>query len=651
VNADDPRRAPQWALIVDVICVLALVLAAGVAAGDGIRVRVLGWRIAITSPYRILAWAIGAAGVRHLLVPNPPIHRNLRARVAAWRASIAASPQAVRLLENARAPLPAGEANLFERSGGGPGAIVEWCGVFLAFSLLVAAFTWPQLRHMDSVPDLGDPLFSIWRLSWINHQLLRNPLSLFDGNTFFPERFTLTYSDPVLISALLSAPLFWLGIDGVLIYNIVFLAAWVVSGAAMYLLARALTGRRDAAAIAGVVFTLYPYRFDHYSHLELQMTLWMPIALWALHRTLARSRIADALAAGGAFVLQMLSSLYYGAYFAIYLIVVGGAMWAGRHFPTRPAIKLAAGAALAAVLIAPVVSVYRSGKAVVGERNDDAVKDFSAIPRDYLEPHFRARVYQRFVDDRLHERQLFPNVTTVAVALIGAWPPMTAATIAYTTGVALTFDASLGMNGMVFPWLRAYVPGYRSVRVPPRFSMLLGMTLAILCGYGAARLFTRWPRHRAVILVAIAGAMMIEALPDIRLVPVWKEPPAIYGSLSAASPRVLAEFPSWEQTGDSGMDTRYIYFSTFHWQTLVNGYSGYFPPSYIEFQHRTRDFPSEASLQYLRERGVEYISWHGAFSKPGRAERTAAILDARPDLELVAKAPWQGSESRLYRLR
>ena len=58
-------------------------------------------------------------------------------------------------------------------------------------------------------------------------------------------------------------------------------------------IARALTGRRDAAAIAGVVFTLYPYRFDHYSHLELQMTLWMPIALWALHRTLARSRIAD----------------------------------------------------------------------------------------------------------------------------------------------------------------------------------------------------------------------------------------------------------------------------------------------------------------------------------------------------------------------
>ena len=228
---------------------------------------------------------------------------------------------------------------------------------------------------------------------------------------------------------------------------------------------------------------------------------------------------------------------------------------------------------------------------------------------------------------------------------------MSVATIAYASGLAFSFDASLGMNGVVFPWLRDYVPGYRSIRVPPRFSILGGMTLAILCGYGAARLFVRWPRRRAVILAAVVGAMMVEALPDIRLERVWLEPPAIYASLDARSPHVLAEFPTWEQTGDSAMDTRYIYFSTFHWQRLVNGYSGYFPPSYIEFQHRTRDFPPDAALTYLRDRGVEYVGWHGAFSEPGRAERTAAILDARPDLELVAKAPWQGSESRLYRLR
>jgi hypothetical protein len=119
----------------------------------------------------------------------------------------------------------------------------------------------------------------------------------------------------------------------------------------------------------------------------------------------------------------------------------------------------------------------------------------------------------------------------------------------------------------------------------------------------------------------------------------------------AAAREALAEFPTPEQTRDVGLDARYMYFSTFHWGKLLNGHSGFFPKSYIEFAYRTGDFPSDASLRYLRERGVEYIGWHGAFTNPGHYQRTAALLDARPDLELVGVAPWQGSESRLYRFR
>ena len=51
---------------------------------------------------------------------------------------------------------------------------------------------------------------------------------------------------------------------------------------------------------------------------------------------------------------------------------------------------------------------------------------------------------------------------------------------------------------------------FKGLRVPARFSLLAGMTLAILAGYGAARLLERWPRQR----VALAGAML--ALVDRR---------------------------------------------------------------------------------------------------------------------------------------
>jgi len=177
------------------------------------------------------------------------------------------------------------------------------------------------------------------------------------------------------------------------------------------------------------------------------------------------------------------------------------------------------------------------------------------------------------------------------------------------------------------------------------------MTVAVLCGYGAARLLGRWPHRRSAILLALLAPILIEALPKLALEPVWTEPPAIYERLTGQPPHVIAEFPTPEVTGQAWSDARYVYFSTFHWQNLVNGSSGFPPRSYFDFLHHTKDFPSEASLRYLRDRGVQYIAWHGPFTYPGRYQRTVEMLDSRSDLELVAVAPWQGSESRLYRFR
>ena len=504
---------------------------------------------------------------------------------------------------------------------------------------------------MNEVPDIGDPLFSVWRLSWIAHQLPRNPATLFDANIFYPERRTLAYSDSIFIPGVVAAPFLWSGLNRIVVYNLLFTSAFVFSGWTMYLLVRALTGRRDAAVVAGAVFALYPYRFEHYSHLELQMTMWMPLALWGLHRTLARARVRDGLLTGLAFALQTLSSLYYGAFFAAYLAVAGTLLWIGRPFRFKSIGMLAAGTALAAILISPVASQYIASVPVRGEWNLDMVRAYSAQPRDYLKPHASSRVYGGWSHDGLPERQLFPTLTPLALALVGACPPMSTATIAYTVAWVFTVDASLGMNGVTFRWLR-HAPLYRSIRAPARMSILGGMTLAILSGFGAARLFGRWPRARVPIAAAILMLIAIETRPSLRLERVWAEPPAIYASLTGQTSGALAEFPTPEQTGLVGSDTRYLDFSTVHWHPLLNGYSGFFPDSYIQFLQKTSDFPSGASLQYLRERGVEYIAWHGAFTIPVQFRIVARRLDARSDLlELVAAAPWQGGESRLYRFR
>ena len=61
------------------------------------------------------------------------------------------------------------------------------------------------------------------------------------------------------------------------------------------------------------------------------------------------------------------------------------------------------------------------------------------------------------------------------------------------------------------------------------------------------------------------------------------------------------------------------------------------------------EFPYDNSIAYLRKRGVTHVTWHGAFTNPVRYANSAALLDAEQDLELIAVAPWEGSEWRLLK--
>src|SRR5262249_41959776 len=146
------------------------------------RFELLGVRVSVSSAVRPLLFALALLAIRLWFDRRPP-----------WLVK--------RLREAARMPLPFGEAQLFGPFHGAsrPERWWEFAIVLLAFVLVTAAFTWPQVIRMSGVPDLGDPLFSIWRISWVNHRIWTHPATLFDTNIFYPERLTLTYSDPVIV--------------------------------------------------------------------------------------------------------------------------------------------------------------------------------------------------------------------------------------------------------------------------------------------------------------------------------------------------------------------------------------------------------------------------------------------------------------------
>ncbi len=519
----------------------------------------------------------------------------------------------------------------------------------LLFTFLTGVMTYPQVLHMtDGVHDDGDPLMVTWVLAWVAHQLPRAPAHLFDANIFYPDRNALAFSETLIVPGVIVAPLHWLGVGSILIHNLVFLSGFAISGVGVALLVRRLTGNAGAAILAGIVFAFPPYRIDHYAHLQLQQTQFIPLAMWAFHVLLDTGRLRDGVLLGVSVACQMLSCMYYGLFLIPYMTVVCGAMLiADGTMPRKRLAALAAAAAVLFVAMIPAGRAYMAARDVVGERGRAEVADGSATWRNYLAPPevnaVYGRVFARFMQP---ERRLFPGFVAIALAIVGLWPPVSATRLAYGLGLLLAFDVSLGFNGVVYRALYDYFLPFKALRIPARMGLMVGFSLAVLAGHGATRLVSRLRSQpmRQAVLVTLGGLMLVEyASTPLELFTVPRNPPESYADLirdRGDSPTaVLFEFPTSVLS-----DPAYLYYSTFHWQYLISGYSGFFPPSYVRLARAVKNFPDEPSIDAIKSHGVRYLVVHGEYLYGGRYERLIPELDRRSDLALVSRRPWQHAD-------
>lgn len=527
-----------------------------------------------------------------------------------------------------------------------------WREVLLVTVGLTAAVAFvlrEQFADFYLVPDFGDPLFSMWRIGWVAHQVVADPRHLFNANIFYPEPGTLTYSDSVVLPALSVAPLLWLGVPIALVYQILFLAAFILSGTATYLLARGLGMTAGASWIAALFFALCQYRLEHYSHLELQISLWMPLALLAGQRLMATGRARYVVLLAAAMAAQWYSSMYYGVFLTVcvgaFLCALAPAWRAGWSRWAAGMAALLLGVALAL----PLARVYKSTEAARGTRNADVVQWYSARPSDYFAPNSRSRYYGTLVDTE-SERELFPHFVPLTLAAIGICPPLTGARLAVLVFGVTAFDGSLGFNGHWYRTAYDMFGPLKSMRVPARFAMLVSLALAVFAGVGAGRLAVRFksPLAGYVVVSVVTAAFLIETRPILRLRPVWNAPPSLYASLGPGSGAVLFEYP----LGRDGLvnNFAYEYFSTWHWTPTVNGYSGFSPRSYGDLVDKTLDFPLGDSVPYLRQRGVTHVALHCRFWYDDACEITMKRLAADQRFTLLASTTWYGKPARLYEL-
>lgn len=536
-------------------------------------------------------------------------------------------------------------------------------GATVLFTVMWAVMTYPQVRQLRTgVNDVGDPLLNTWALAWVAHQLPFAPAHVFDANIFYPERRTLAYSETLLAPAVAGAPLLWLGAGPVLVYNLLLMAAFVASGVGTALLVRDLTGSGTAGLVSGAIFAFLPAKFDHYAHFQLLLTQWIPLSLWAFHRFVATERYKWAALMGVAVGAQALTSIYNTLFLAILIATVAAVMllseW--RRLPRRlPGLALAV--AVSAVLATPAAIAHLRASEIVGERSRGDAESGSATWLDFLSAGPGNRLYGKSTSSwGRAERHLFPGVLALGLAAIALWPPYSTARLAYLVALVVMVDVARGFNGLIYPLLYDYVFVFRSLRVPARMAMAAGLPLAVLAGFGLSRLLAWVPSRRQGLLAgALIGVVMIESWTGpLALASVPTAPPEIYADLLADKgepprktmirrlsdrpPLVILELPINQD------DPTFMYYSTFHWQTLVNGYSGFYSPRYVMLHDTLTRFPAHGALEELARLQTRYVLVHGEMLSPARYRELTAQIEASPSFRLIAKRPWKGSEIALY---
>jgi hypothetical protein len=527
---------------------------------------------------------------------------------------------------------------------------------------VAVAATYPLIRHLTThLPnDLGDPVLVAWTLGWDAAAIGRGVSGIFDAPSFFPYLHTLAYSDHLLGLAIFTAPVQWLTANPVLTYNIAFIASFVQAGAGMYVLARALTGRRDAAALAALAYAFTPFRIAHLAHLQWLMTGWLPLSLWALHRYFSAGALAFLLASVGAYLLQSLTASYF-TYFGLLPLAAVAIVEAWRTRPPlrRTVTHVVAAAALAAVVLAPVVSAYYRARADHDfVRKPSEIAALSADAGDYFRAHNHVALWRQ-ARPGTGEHELFPGAVMVLLAGAALFAPRRPAAIRirlYAAIAAAAIVLSLGPQpaawGHVSPipgpyqFLLSTVPGLDGLRSVSRINAIVVLALCVLAAFGAVSVLDRVPAGaRSTVIALLALGIVADGwaapIPTARFDPLSNtDDRAAYGFLKASGPDgALIELPMGH--ADDPRELRYQYLTLWHGHRIVNGSSSYTPAltQLLESEHSPLADSGHLGdvVGLMRGVGVRYVVVHrDAFTNAAMAATLIRTLESDP-LQMAAE--------------
>lgn len=509
------------------------------------------------------------------------------------------------------------------------------------YTLLAVLLTWPLVKHLSS-RTIGSAVWAfdeytfVWNMWWFKYSLLDLAQSpLHTAFTFYPLGIDLVSYTLNLFNGMLGLPL-QLVLPLPLASNLVILSTYVLSGFGGYLLVCYLFSadcRRDerfgsslpltchvAAFVAGAVYAFTAARMiyaalGHYNVLTAQ---WFPLYALFLLKTWREPGWRNPILAGIWTTFILLAEPFFGVFWLFVTVLLSlfelfrrrvESLWhvAGRLLAMGLVTLLLWSPLLIAMLRAFLQGDFDiPGWGHGAGLSADLVGWFTPTA---LHPLFGVQDWPAYLRAVVEGKTPFQDVNTVflgygilllaAIGAVTAWRRLRVWVVGATVFAIFTLGPLLQIRGqflfpldnllreqgiqqdVTFPLpfaLLHYIPFLKANRVPNRFSVLLGLALMVLVGYGVLWLLKRQPVRRKG-LIWVAGALLLAvALFDQVSVPLPLTDARIPGPYAVIAAEdedfVVMTIPfGWRDSfGTKGSErTQVQYYQTFHHKRFLTG--------------------------------------------------------------------------------
>lgn len=296
--------------------------------------------------------------------------------------------------------------------------------VFLLLVAAILAITWPWVQTFSTAfLSHWDPPFHAWKLELVARTILSGHLLPLDGDTnmYYPHSGALYFEALHWPQSLIAAAFFGLtNFTPVLVYHIVLVLFWALSGVCLWMLLLALGTTRRAAWLGALLFTLMPYRISYMVEFNMQLSFGLPLFFFFMVRFFQRPSIRYACGMAVAWWLQASSELYQAIFLLLILPFPGIALMADRwrllgsfrRFWLPALCAAAVGGGLTFVFLTPYLTMLNVHAV---NRNLHEVANHILEPLSYLRPGGRFHLLAPF-DARMDEMIVYPTLALILLA-------------------------------------------------------------------------------------------------------------------------------------------------------------------------------------------------------------------------------------------